>query len=291
MQTICLASQTMTPTSNDPEIQSFQEKVYDYYAKHKRSLPWRDSISGYGVFLSEIMLQQTQVARVLIKYAEFTVLFPTFQDLATATLPKVIAAWQGLGYNRRARFLHEAAPKLVGEFGGIIPNDEALVDALPGIGPATASAIVCYTYNRPVVFIETNIRRVFLHHFFRDEEGVPDASLLPFVEACVPQENPRDWYYALMDYGTHLARIVVNPNKRSKHYSVQSKFEGSVRQVRGGILRELTNAGTGGGGSVGVVSQDRIQELFPDERREKALAGLVNDKMIEESDGGWKLRE
>jgi A/G-specific adenine glycosylase len=245
-----------------------------YYAENRRSMPWRDTITPYGVFLSEIMLQQTQVPRVMIKYAEFTERFPSFEDLAKATPAQVLATWQGLGYNRRGLFLHASAQKIVHEFGGKLPKSVELVDSLPGIGPATAAAIVTYTFNLPTVFIETNIRRVFIHHFFTDRNDVDDKELLPIVEAALDRENPRDWYYALMDYGTHLAKTVVNPNRKSKHYAVQSKFEGSNRQVRGALLRFFV-----GGGS---FSYDEIVNgvEFAPARVEKALASMVKDGFL-----------
>jgi A/G-specific adenine glycosylase len=224
-------------------IDEFRSLVKDYYAANKRILPWRETIKPYWVLLSEIMLQQTQVPRVMVKFAEFTERFPGFEELANATPAEVLATWQGLGYNRRGLFLHKAAQMIVGEYGGKVLKSVELVDSLPGIGQATAAAIVTYTYNIPTVFIETNVRRVFLHHFFSDKTDVADAELLPIVEAAVDKENPRDWYYALMDYGTYLAKTVENPNRKSKHYSVQSKFEGSNRQVRGALLRFFVGGG------------------------------------------------
>lgn len=189
------------------------------------------------------MLQQTQVSRVQEKFALFTARFPGWQDLADATPAQVLAQWQGLGYNRRGLFLHRAARIVVDQYNGRLSDDPEQVDTLPGIGPATASAIVTYAFNRPTVFIETNIRRVFLHHCFPQEESVPDSQLEPLVEMAVSRHHhqPRDWYYALMDYGSYLAKQIPNPNRRSKHYARQSRFEGSDRQIRGQILRLLLN--------------------------------------------------
>jgi A/G-specific adenine glycosylase len=203
--------------------------------------------------------------------------------LAKATPAQVLATWQGLGYNRRGLFLHKSAQQIVNEFGGKLPKSVELVDSLPGIGPATAAAIVTYTYNIPTVFIETNIRRVFIHHFFEDRSDIDDKELLPIVEAAVDRDNPRDWYYALMDYGTYLAKNVENPNRKSKHYSVQSKFEGSNRQVRGALLRFFVNGGS--------FTYDEIVKgvQFAPERIDKALASMVKDGFLVEDKKRYRV--
>lgn len=144
-----------------------------------------------------------------------------------------------MGYNRRALYLHGIAQAVVSQYGGQLPQDPAELVKLPGIGPNTAGSIAAFAYDAPVVFIETNIRRVFIHHFFNEAETVHDRQLLPLIERALDHEHPRQWYYALMDYGSHLAKTVPNPNRRSHHYSVQSKFKGSDRQLRGSILRAL----------------------------------------------------
>lgn len=264
-------------------IGAFQKLVLSFYESNKRDLLWRETIVPYWVFLSEVMLQQTQVPRVLVKFEEFIARFPTFESLAAAPLPQILATWQGLGYNRRGKYLREAAKIIVSKYNGLIPKSVDLVDELPGIGPATASAIVTYTYNIPTVFIETNVRRVFLHHFFQDDIDVPDSQLLPVVAEAVDKNNPRQWYYALMDYGTYLTKKTVNPNRRSKHYSVQSKFEGSVRQVRGALLRAFLEKKQ--------LTYQQLQELFPDERLKTAIDGLVKDGLVSSSNNTYQLLE
>ena len=189
--------------------------------------------------VSEIMLQQTQVERVEKKYREFVKMFPTLKSLALAPLADVLRTWQGLGYNRRAKMLHKAAQKVMEHHGGAVPRDFNTLTKLPGIGPSTAGGICAYAYNTPIVFIETNIRRIFIHHFFHTAKGVGDAEITPLVEMALDQNNPREWYSALMDYGTFLAETIPNPNRKSKHYSKQGAFKGSKREVRGAILRAL----------------------------------------------------
>lgn len=232
---------------------AFKTLILAYAAAHKRDLPWRTpaltpnengELDLYGVLVSEVMLQQTQVPRVILKYTEFLTAFPTLADLARADLPDVLRVWQGMGYNRRGKYLWQAARKLQ-SYHRVIPGlsrdpflTPAELDALPGIGPATAASIYCFTYNKPVVFIETNIRKVYLFHFFPDREGVGDVELLPYIQKTMDYEQPREWYYALMDYGSYLSKMVPNPNRKSKHYVRQSKFEGSDRQIRGALLRD-----------------------------------------------------
>lgn len=220
-------------------IKQFKKTIWDYYAQHKRILPWRNIEDPYKVFVSEIMLQQTQVARVLKKYPEFLKAFPDFQSLSNAPTASLLSVWQGMGYNRRALFMRSASEVIIKKYNGQLPKDPEVLVTLPGIGKATAGSLAAFAYNIPSTFIETNIRRVFIHHFFQDRDEVSDREIYPLVESTVDKNNPRDWYYALMDYGVMLAKEFENANKRSKHYSVQSKFEGSNRQVRGRVLKEL----------------------------------------------------
>jgi A/G-specific adenine glycosylase len=222
------------------EIQKFKSLVYDYYKVNARFFAWRETDDPYRIMVSEIMLQQTQTQRVVTKYEQFIVAFPDFATLAQAPLRCVLQLWQGLGYNRRGMYLQKAAQQIVSEFNGILPDDPQLLQKLHGIGPNTAGSIVAFAYNRPVVFIETNIRTVFLHHFFQGRSDVHDRELMPLIAACVDHENPRHWYYALMDYGVMLKKNLVNPSRRSRHHAQQSKFEGSERQIRGMIVKLLT---------------------------------------------------
>lgn len=218
---------------------AFLKLIWDYYSEHKRILPWREHIFPYGVVISELMLQQTQVSRVLVKYPEFLVSFPNFTALANAPFDKLLRVWQSMGYNRRAKYLQLIAKKIMEEYEGVVPQNPRILETFPGIGPATARSIITYIYNKPEIFIETNIRRIYIHHFFADATSISDKEIYPLVEKTLDTKNPREWYYALMDYGTALSKTVVNPNRKSKHYAKQSKFEGSNRQLRGGILKIL----------------------------------------------------
>ena len=225
------------------DIAGFRRRVIDHYRRHGRRFPWRQTRDPYRILVSEIMLQQTQTARVLSHFDPFVVRFPDARALAAADRGEVLALWSGLGYNRRAVALHRAAAMIQGRFGGTVPQDTRDLRALPGVGPATAGAVQAFGFGLPAVFVETNIRRAALHELFPGREGVSDRELLPLLAEALDRADPRRWYRALMDYGAALARSGPNPNRRSAHYTRQSTFAGSNRQQRGRILKVLAARG------------------------------------------------
>jgi A/G-specific adenine glycosylase len=227
------------PMAFSCSIKKFRRILYKYYAQHARTLPWRLTHDPYHILVSEIMLQQTQVSRVLQKYRSFLHTFPTVQLLAKAPLRDVLKEWQGLGYNRRALLLHRCAQAVVSKYQGKIPCQREILRSLPGIGEATSAAVCAFAYNVPEVFIETNIRSVFIHHFFTNKKNVNDKELFVVIEKALDRKNPRKWYSALMDYGVFLKNTMTNPSRKSRHYKTQSPFEGSRRQIRGKILTFL----------------------------------------------------
>jgi A/G-specific adenine glycosylase len=226
------------------EIRAFREVVWRNYREHGRMLPWRETTDPYQILVSEVMLQQTQVARVIPKYSEFLDVFPDVHALARASLREVLRAWQGLGYNRRALALHRLSRTVIERHGVAIPTNVDALRKLPGVGHATASAICAFAFNQPVVFVETNIRAAFIHHFFRNAPKVRDRDILPLVAQTLDRQDPREWYYALMDYGVVLKEQYASLSRRSAHHARQSAFEGSNRQLRGGILRIVAARGS-----------------------------------------------
>ncbi len=209
-----------------------------FYRAHGRHLPWRETKDPYRILVSEIMLQQTQVERVRAFYEKFVKIYPDFKALASAKKLEVLRLWQGLGYNRRALALHRLAEIVMRQYSGKLPHSRDLLESLPGMGPYTAGAIRTFAFDEPEIFIETNIRRAFIHFFFPKRKKVNDKEILPLIKKTLDCGNPRDWYFALMDYGTMLgANGRENPNSRSAHYVRQSKFKGSDREIRGKILR------------------------------------------------------
>ncbi len=242
-------------------------------------MPWRQDTRPYYVFVSELMLQQTQVDRVIPKFNSFIEQFPNEEILAEAPLADVLRAWQGLGYNRRAKFLHEVAKHVhrLDKF----PDTESELIKLPGVGKNTAGAIVVYSLNKPTLFIETNVRAVYIHHFFGDVDSVDDSSILEKMRETVPwmmerteslpDFSPRDFYWALMDYGSWLKKEGIGPN-RSRHYKKQAPLKGSVREVRGQIIRELSRHST--------TFEELQKTVINDHRFDTALSGLIKDGLV-----------
>jgi len=269
------------------EAGAFRARVWSHYDSSARDeLPWRQTADPYRILVSEVMLQQTQVSRVVPKYEAFLRAFPTVEALAVAPVDRLLAAWQGLGYNRRALALKRAAEMIVAEHGGEVPATLEGLTALPGIGHATAAQVLAFAFDIGVPFIETNIRAVYLHEFFPGAEDVPDSALLPLVADTLDHARPREWFWALLDYGTHLKATQPNPSRRSKHHVRQSRFEGSNRQLRGRLLAELTaRAGSG------RVSLEELAAAagFPADRVSGALDALQSEGFVVSSSQGWRL--
>lgn len=264
-------------------IRSFRKKIYDYYRDYGRDLPWRRTRIPYRILVSEIMLQQTQVERVIEKYSHFIRTFPNFTALAKAPLRKLLSLWQGMGYNRRALSLRALAQQVVKEHRGRLPAEPDELMGLPGIGNYTAGAVAAFAFNKPVMVLDTNIRRVFIHEFFQDREGVRDEEIIPLVEKTLDKAEPGKWYNALMDYGAMLKSEAGNPNRRSAHYTRQSRFEGSNRQVRGLILKALVGAtGLSALQIVRVTGAER-------ERVESNLVQMANEGFIRKRGNAYSI--
>lgn len=262
---------------------SFQKIIYDYYDKNRRQLPWRETNDPYHILVSEIMLQQTQVERVLEKYPAFIGTFPDFRALANADFRDVLMTWQGLGYNRRALLLKGLAKSVVQDYSGDLPSNSNDLLKLPGIGKATAGAILAFAFHIPSVFIETNIRRVFIHHFFPDSSVISDKAIFPLVEETLDTQNPRVWFYALMDYGSMLRKYIENPNRRSAQYQKQSPFKHSDRKIRGEVLRMLIRKLH--------ISENEVYALDDknSERVKKILFQMEKEGLIRKQDGLYSI--
>jgi A/G-specific adenine glycosylase len=265
------------------QVKDFQNTIWKFYKSHKREMPWRGDKEPYRILVSEIMLQQTQVSRVLEYYPRFLKAFPTIKSLSRASLKDVLLLWQGLGYNRRAKFLHRLAQEVMERFEGTIPSNYTDLLDLPGIGEGTAGSLSAFAFNKPVVFIETNIRRVFIHSFFKNRDDISDSEIFPLIAQTLPHSKAREWYFALMDYGAYLKGSVSNPNRKSKHYIKQSKFKGSNREVRGMILRYLTQhkkLKEDDGANVLGISSERFSQ---------ALHGLLLEGFVKKKGSGIVL--
>ncbi|MBQ9069255.1 MAG: adenine glycosylase [Eggerthellaceae bacterium] len=277
-----------------PEMGGFVSLVWEMGRVHARAgLPWRNIDDPYAVYVSEVMLQQTQVVRVLDYWPSWMQAFPTIDSLAAASTSDVLERWQGLGYNRRALALKRSAEQCASLYAGNLPRSLSELESLPGVGPATAAGIVAFAYQEPCVYLETNVRSVYLHHFFSSEVSrVSDRDLVPLVQATCSRDDPRGWYYALLDYGAYLKRVLPNPSRKSSSYHRQSPFEGSVRQKRAFLVREvlaepgievadLRNALDEHERSKGrdIVSDEMFQRLMSS-LKDEGFFEIVDDKVV-----------
>lgn len=253
-----LSSYTQELTSDKQKLLTFAYKLQTRGNELYRDLPWRRTQDPYEIWLSEVMLQQTQVARVDGRWQRWLMRFPTVSALANASTAEVLDEWQGMGYNRRALALRNAAIQIV-EAGGELPKTAEELVRLPGIGPATAAGICAFAYNEHSVYLETNVRTVLLDMLYPDKDKVDDRELLAVVDATCPasgdsyitvdgkrvRTSPRSWYYALLDVGAQIKATGINPSRRSRQHTKQSKFEGSYRQKRAELVRILLDAKPG----------------------------------------------
>ena len=222
----------------------FQEYIYTFFEEHGKEFPFRKNITPYNVLISEIMLQQTQTKRVSEKFLNFIRIFPDFQTLSEAPLKEILKEWQGLGYNRRAIALKKIAGIVIKSHNGNLPKSIEELKSFPQIGHNTASSILTFAFNQPTIFVETNIRTVFIYFFFHNKNNINDKEIIPLIEKTFDKNSPRNWCYALMDYGVMLKKKFPKLNKKSAHYRKQSPFKGSARQIRGKILKILVEKKT-----------------------------------------------
>lgn len=254
---------------------TFMKTVWQYYDAHGRSLPWRipeddATFDPYKILVSEFMLQQTQVGRVVPKYQAFITAFPNMAALANARLADVLQAWSGLGYNRRAKYLYETAVRLADTKQ---PWSLEQLTACNGIGYNTAAATLVYAFNQPYVFVETNIRTVYIHHFYPQLQTVDDALIVHKLTETLDTARPREFCWALMDYGTYLKRSGVKNSARSKHYARQTTFAGSRRQIRGNVIKTVAQTGS--------LRLDELRDVITDKRLEEVLHELQREGLVE----------
>ena len=267
----------------DADLDDLVQILADYYATSGRhDMQWRQpakdgSFDPYKILVSELMLQQTQVSRVTPKFAAFIAAFPTVQDLASAQLGTVLTQWVDLGYNRRAKYLWQAARMVSGQFEGVFPHEYNQLLELPGVGPGTAGAITAYSYDQPVVYLETNIRSVIIYHGSLENLKVHDKDIRLVVQRLLRRAGlrsgftPRTFYWAMMDYGSYLKRTVGNQSRASASYRKQSTFVGSRRQLRGSIVRQLSAA---------AVDLQVLKSGLQDERTESVISDLIAEGLV-----------
>jgi A/G-specific adenine glycosylase len=276
MKEVVLIKKNIPKKSVAGKDRVFVTQVSNYYrTSGKHSLLWRHGITAYRILVSEVMLQQTQVGRVMPKFTTWMKRYPTLTSLRSGTMKDVLTLWQGLGYQRRAKSLFMIAQKY-----NRIPNtfDELLT--LPGIGVYTASAICAFAYNKfahPV--LETNIRTALIEYFHKNEDKVDDDCLYEDLRRLegvgeVMSLGARNWYYALMDFGANLKANNVSHNTKSIHYRKQTAYKGSVRELRAKILFAITKG-----------------ESIPDDTRTTyVIAQLIKEDYIIKSGTRYTLK-
>ena len=266
------------------DIDEFRKIILSNYRQAGRKFPWRNT-GPWGVLVSEFMLQQTQTERVIPYWEKWMLQWPQPEALAAAPMEDALRAWSGLGYNRRCYNLKHSAAIIAEKYGGKVPKDPKTLHSLPGVGPYIAGATSCFAYNHPSVFIETNIRSSVIHCFFPDRDNIPDSEIFPILEAALDRNDPRTWYYALMDYGAALKKLTVNPNRRSAHYSRQSPFIGSIRQARGKVIRTLASLGPSNAEELKVFSGLGEEKLY------LVLDRLQKESLVAEDGGIYRIKD
>jgi A/G-specific adenine glycosylase len=263
-------------------VSSFQAVIRDYYREHGRVFPWRETSDPYRIIVSEFMLQQTQTSRVVEKYIEFITAFPDVFQLAKSPFREVLRVWQGLGYNRRALALHKTAGEIAERYHGRVPDDPVLLRQLPGVGEYTANAMMAIAFNKPAIVIDTNIRAVYLYFFFKGTKTVGKNDIVPFVEATLDRNSPREWYYGLFDYGSMLKR--ENKDLEAGKRRKQSAFRGSDREVRSNILRLLLD--------IEIMTEDQLLASLPsdNERVRRLVTQLYEEGLIDYGDGVIRIK-
>ncbi|MCL1815505.1 MAG: A/G-specific adenine glycosylase [Treponema sp.] len=271
-------------------IEEFKETIHDFYAVSGRSFPWRYTFNPdpWGVLVSEFMLQQTQIQRVIPYWERWMKRWPRPADLADVPLETILKEWSGLGYNRRAKNLRDCAKVIETKHGGKVPRVPETLITLPGIGSYTAGAVACFAWNYPALFIETNIRAVLIHFFFQDRTSIRDKELFPILAETMDRSNPRIWYWALMDYGAELKKLTRNPNQKSAHYTRQSRFEGSFRQIRGAVIKTLSNKGPQNAADLEKAVKSTLKTVRKKEYY-RALDMLEKEMMVAEEGGVYRI--
>jgi len=298
----------VTSAANDPSalpIQAVRERLLAWYAREARDLPWRRTRDPYRILVSEVMLQQTQVERVVPAYEAFLARFPTIQRLAEAPLAEVIAVWAGLGYNRRAVYLWRAAREIVERYGGEFPRERRQLERLPGVGRYTAGAVACFAFGEPVAFWDTNIARVLSRIFLGPDSRPSRRELDDLAVRVLPSEQAYEWNQALMELG---ARVCTNRQPRCTSCPVQAvcrsagraqprwrrseRFVGSRRYYRGRIIAALRASPRG-------LPLDALRPFVQGDEipgkgmaLEELVAGLARDGLVEvrEEQGAYIVR-
>lgn len=274
------SSQTISRNIPGEKIKRFQKKIFSFYEKNRRDLPWRNTVDPYKILLSELMLQQTQVKRVVFYYEKWLTQWPTIHALASASRLEVLQMWMGLGYNTRAVNLHTTARIIATKFDGNVLKAMKEYKQLPGIGRYTSQAVQIFSTNADLVTVDTNIRRIFISEFKLPTKS-SEKELWNLAEKCLPLGKSRDWHNALMDYGAlHLTAQKTGIKPKTQ----QTPFEGSDRQIRAKILRCLLQKSM-------PLSELEESFLLEQKRLRPILDKMVHEKIIMKRNTTYQLKE
>ena len=262
------------------QITDFQKKIWLFWKENQRDLPWRETTDPYKIFISELMLQQTQVDRVILKYIEFIKKYPTMNSIVKATDAEIIRLWKGLGYNRRALYARKAMEYLLKHFNGIFPTNEKDLRKLPGIGEYTAKAILSFALHQKVTLIDTNIRQV-VEVEFAGGKKLPEHTLFLIVKKIMPKKETWLWHQALMDYNA----LFLSKNKERKKAVNKIPFKKSNRYVRGRIIDLLR---TKSYLKVKLITAMKNYEKSKEDV-EKAVNTLIKDGLIVQKGNTYSL--
>lgn len=263
---------------SDVKSKKFQRMIFSWWKNNRRNLPWRKTHDPYRILVSEVMLQQTQVSRVLPKYEEFLYFFPDVYALAAATPAKVLQVWRGMGYNRRALYLKKTAEEVVHTYHGYFPESELELLRLSGVGKYTARAIMVFANHAHVAMVDTNIRQIIVHFFF---DGLPqkEKDIQEIADQLVPRGKSWEWHQALMDYGALELKNVIDKTKKIKK-EASIPFKESNRYFRGRIIDALREKSWDEKALVAYMSDFYSK---PQTFVKKIIEGLIKDTLLERS--------
>lgn len=269
-------------------IPEFQEFILNWYSNKARRLPWRMTFDPYSILVSEIMLQQTQVTRVIPKYCEFLSKFPSLDVLSFARQSTILETWQGLGYWKRALNLQATCLQIYKNYNGKFPSKQSILEGMPGIGPYTSAAITCFAFNTPVVFIDTNIRKVYRHFFFSGNPDISDEILLAMAQKALWHQDPRNWHYALFDYGSIVLR--KKSGKIPGNLSKTVPYKGSIRQLRSKIIDLILNASNQRISRITLYQiLDSMRSDYIEGAPQKAVSSLIKDDILKDIEGNYLI--
>ena len=265
--------------------QTFQKKIFQWWKVNKRDLPWRHTHDPYKILVSEVMLQQTTVSRVLTKYPVFIKAYPTVKDLANASSGDILRIWKGMGYNRRALYLLQTAKTIHEKYYNKFPISEQLLSKLPGLGKYTARAVLVFAFRKDIAMVDTNIRQILTHFFFHDKPQ-SEKIIQELADQLVPIGKSWEWHQAMMDYGAMNASEWRRPERSRRMERKPTPFKETNRYFRGRIIDLLREKS--------YKEKELIENLYLEYGKDKIfyidlLKKLEKDGLVVQKNNFWSL--